>query len=177
MKKYLLYLVNLAALAAAGWAIWYFRVPPPAPIGQHEPAKVAPQIKAIPKTDIRPPKVMVYAQKAKGKLKLPEPMQADPNVHVLEATRVKADDHPHTVTTVINSETGEIQTLDRRDPLPLFAFKKSGALGLEHDFILRTSTLYARQDFLSIKSINVGGRLSLDSDRQLAAKVSVEWRW
>lgn len=165
-------------ILAAGWVLWYYNSAPPAPVGIHVPAKTAPQVAPLPKVSTPAPKgIKTYVQAAKKTLKLPEAIVADDSIHVIESTRVVADDHPQTITTVINAETGETQTFVRREPLPWLAFKKTGALGLSRDFLTSVNTLYLRQDFLQMKSVYVSGILSLDSTRQTGAKVAVEWRF
>ena len=170
-------IVVLLLILAAGYVIWYFSTTV-APVGVHVPAKVAPQVAPLPKVSTPAPKgVKTYVQAAKKAMKLPETVIADDDIHVIEATRVAADDHPHTITTLVNVKTGETTTLDRREPSPWLAFKKSGALGLSRDLLQNVNTLYVRQDFVQMKSLYLSGSLSLDSARQTGAKIAVEWRW
>lgn len=165
-------------ILAAGWILWYYRTTPVAPVGMHVPAKVAPQVAPLPKVSTPAPKgVKTYVQAAKKTLKLPEAIVADDSIHVVESTLVQADDHPQTVTTVINAETGETETLVRREPLPWLAFKKSGALGLSYDALAGLRTLYVRQDVLQIKGLYLSGVAALRSDRDKMVGLSIEYRW
>lgn len=164
---------------AAGYILWHLNTTT-APVGDHEPAKVAPQVKDVPKVDITPAKIKVYAPKAKKRLKLPDAVQENQNIHVVESTRVQADDHPQTVTTMINAETGETETLVRREPLPWLAFKKTGEARMDYGRrrgVDRVVRLSIRQDLLQVKSLYAGVSASLDSDGQYFAGVGVGYRW
>lgn len=168
--------IPLLLVLVAGYILWLFK-PAPAPIGEHAPAKVAPQVIDVPKVSITPAKIKVYAPKAKANLKLPESMRMDTNIHVVESTWVPADDHPQTITTVINAETGETETLVRREPLPWLAFKKTGAIGLSYDAITSLRTLSIRQDILQIKQLYLSGDIALRSDKEKMAGIRIEYRW
>ncbi|OFZ67395.1 MAG: hypothetical protein A2V79_09290 [Betaproteobacteria bacterium RBG_16_56_24] len=166
----------LLLVLLAGYILWYTK-PGPARVGEHVPAKVAPQVKIIPKVEIQPKNVKVYTPKAKTKLDLPEAVKNDQNIHVIEATRVEPNDHPGTVTTVLDERTGETQTFYRREPLPWFALKKTGAIGLSYDAITGLRTLSIRQDILQIKQLYFSGEVALRSDRDKIAGIRIEYRW
>ena len=169
--------IPLLLVLAAGYVIWHFKSTS-APVGVHVLAKVAPQVAPLPKVSTPAPKgIKTYVQAAKKTLKLPEPVIADDNIHVIESTRVAVDDHPHTITTLIDTRTGETTTLDRREPLPWLAFKKSGAIGLSYDVITGLRTFYGRQDVLQIKEVYLSGMAALRSDRDKMVGVSIEYRW
>ncbi|MFZ2541683.1 MAG: hypothetical protein WAW75_07915 [Gallionella sp.] len=162
---------------AAGYLLWFFKSTP-APVGIHAPAKIAPQVAPLPKVSTPAPKgVKTYVQAAKKTLKLPAAVIADDSIHVVESTRVEPDDHAHTLTTLYNTSNGETTTLDRREPLPWIAFKKTGAIGLSYNVITSTRTLYGRQDVLQIKQFYLSGMAALRSDRDKMVGLSVEYRW
>jgi hypothetical protein len=164
----------IAILAIIGW-FWF--KPSPPPVGEHVPARIAPQVKGIPKVDLKVPKVKVYASIAKAKLKLPAADVANPDIHVIESSRIEPDIHPQTITTLIDAGTGETTTLIRREPDPWFALKKTGALGLNYDAIRGLKTLYVRQDLLQSKAIFFSGSASIRSDLDKAAGFQIEYRW
>lgn len=173
------YLIVAAILALCGWVAWVFMGPKPPEVGTIEPATPAPVVKNISKETIRAPIITVYAPKAKAKLQLPKAQQADRAVHVIEASRVEPDDHPTTVITTINTDTGITETVVRREPLPWLALKKSGELRLDYGLkgTVKIARLSLRQDIVQVKSMYVGARASLDSDGTIFAGIGVGYRW
>jgi hypothetical protein len=137
-----------------------------APVGAAMPAAVAPEVMHEAKTDtpIQSGTVKTYPKAVKQKLNLPAQVQADDTKQVIEASKLPADDHPQTVTTVIDTKTGETETFRQRDPLPLFAVDTTGEAGV---FIgLRNGSMAlradVRQSVFMIKAVHVGGIASLD---------------
>jgi len=171
--------VPLLIVLAAGYVLWYFQpTPAPAPTGEHVPAKVAPPVAPLPKVSTPAPKgIKTYVQPAKKTLKLPAAAIEDDDIHVIESTRVELDTHPHTVTTLFDTRTGETTTLDRREPLPWLALKKTGAIGLSYDVITGARTLYGRQDIVQIKGLYLSGVAALRSDQDKMAGIAIEYRW
>lgn len=176
MKRYLMPLAVISLLAFA-WG--YFR-DPPAPVDTTVLAKPAPELKHAPRQDIAPPKVAVYTPPAKKKLGLPTSVQDDPNKYVLDSAKLPSDTHPHTVTTVIDAKTGDVQTYDRRDPLPLLAAEQTGELRLDYGIkngFIKVARLSLREDLLQVKAFHAGINASLDADGQYFIGVGVGWRW
>lgn len=124
--------------------------------------EVAHEIKTA--TPIQTGTVKTYPKAVKRKLNLPAQVQADDNKQVLEASKLPADDHPQTVTTVIDVKTGETETFRRRDPLPLIAIDTTGEAGLFIGLKNGATTLRgeARQSLFTIKAVHVGGIVSFD---------------
>lgn len=174
---------NLAivfAVAALMATVWNFFKEVPPPIDKWTPAQQASQVRDVPKVDITPAKVKVYAPKAKDKLDLPPAITNDPDVHVLDTTRVSSDDHPSTITTVIDAKTGEVQTLVRREPLPWLAAEQRGELRFDVGIKNGLNTigrLTVREDLLQVKALHAGLHASLDSDGRWFAGGGVGYRW
>lgn len=153
---------------------------PPAPVDEWRPAKPDPVLRGIPTQDITPPKVKVYAPAAKKKLKLPDPIQEDPHTYVLTSARLTKDTHPQTVTTLINDQTGEVQTITRREPLPWLALEKTGELRLDYGLkrgLDRVARLSYREDFIQVKAFHAGITAAIDSDGEYFIGVGVGWKW
>jgi hypothetical protein len=136
------------------------------PVGAAMPAAIAPEVAHETKTDtpIQSGTVKTYPKAAKRKLNLPEQVQADDTKQVLDASQLPADDHPQTVTTVIDVKTGETETFRQRDPLPLFAIDTTGEAGVffglrNGSMALRTEV---RQSVFMIKAAHIGGIISFD---------------
>ena len=172
-----LWLLSLAGAVAVAW--WYF-TPKPSPVGETTLAKPAAELKRIKKRDITPPKVAVYEPPAKAKLDLPIGIQDDPDKYVLGSVKLPNDTHPHTVTTVIDEKTGEIQTFDRRDPLPWLSVEQRGELRLDYGFKAgqpMTARLSLREDLLQVKALHAGINASLDADGQYFVGAGIGWKW
>jgi len=149
-----------------------------APVGVYVPAKVSKQISNVPKVDLMFKKpIKVYAPAAKKKLKLPDPIQQDDNQQVIASSQVKNDDHPHTITTIINKETGESETIVRTDPLPWIDFDKRGSVGMYYGFKDSQAAvrLQIQQDIVDIKSIRVGAIASVDQYTSSPTQRPADW--
>lgn len=179
LKPYQPHAIVVAMLAVTAF-IWHHYTPKPAPVEQWTPAKPAPQLQATPKTTIAPPKVAVFVPAAKGKLDLPPEVQADPKQHVINATVVASDDHPQTITTVIDDQTGEVQTFVRREPLPWLAAEQRGELRFDVGIkqgLARVGRLSVREDLLQVKALHAGLNASIDTDLQFFVGGGVGYRW
>ncbi len=160
-----------------------------APVGAHVIATPAKQIAAIPKHQavVKSGSVRVYESRAKITLKLPEAIKQDEAKQVLESTRVDADDHDQTITTILDTETGDTQTLVRREPLPWIAWRDDGSAGLYAGIKNGTPTarLEIKQSLFSVKAIRFGAVATVDQPLGYAATTSpdyfvgvgAEYRW
>jgi hypothetical protein len=159
---------------------WYFTAKSvPAATEKWTPAQPASQVAAIPQQEIKPPKVKVYTPVAKQTLDLSDEIRNDPNKYVLQATKLPSDTHPATVTTIIDQNTGEVQTFIRREPLPWFAIEQTGEaridVGLKGGQTI--GRLSAHEDLLQVKALHAGINASLDSDGEIFVGVGVGYRW
>lgn len=108
--------------------------------------------------------VKTYRRKTMVPLHLPQGVIANPDDHVLDASRIAADDHPQTVIPILDVRTGITRTFVVRDALPLFAWDTSGELGIYAGFWngQRAMRLQARQSLFDIKAAHFGGMASFD---------------
>lgn len=74
--------------------------------------------------------VVVYREKVKDKLGLPESIKKDATKHVVNSTQVEASDRPTTVTAVYDDQTGVVDLFKRQDRLPWLAFYRRYEIGL-----------------------------------------------
>lgn len=128
-------------------------------------AQVAPQLKLAPTIEVVTKKpIKGYAAPIKSKLRLPDEVIADQNQTVIAASRVRATDRPQTVTTVLDSETGETKTYVKQEPLPWLAFNTRGDLGIYGGIKngQPTARLQVRQELLQVKAVHIGGIASFD---------------
>lgn len=158
----------IAMILLATWLLWSFlhrpvTAPPAAPAVQ---ATVAPQVKAEPKisTPIAAKTVKTFADASKVRLRLPADVLANDNIHVIQSSRVRADDHPQTVTTVLNTETGESQSYVKEEPLPWLAVDTHGEAGIYYGLKHGERAVRAeiRQGLVQIKAVHVQAIASID---------------
>lgn len=149
--------VVLIVVALGVWAYLHFK-PEPAPVGVHLEAKTAPEIRREEKIElVSEAPLKVYKSSAKKKLKLPEPIQADAKRHVVASSKIETDDHPHTVTTVLDTQTGEFTSYDRKDPLPWLAVRTTSHIGAYYGLKNGVPTLriQGQQELLRVKAVRL----------------------
>lgn len=152
-------------------------------------APVAPEVRSVPKVDIKPPSVSVYAAPAKAKLAkagaIPADVAARPSASVIAASRVAASERPTTVTTVIDAETGKSETYVAPAPLPWIAVENRGSVSIDYGYkrprigyvsapVVRLSV---RQDVLQFKGLHVGVTASAYSDGDYFVGAGISYRW
>lgn len=173
----------LLAIFITAWMMHLRRPAPPATVL----ATPSAEVQNVPKVGVQiqaPLKVYQGGAKLKQKIALPAEVVSDDRQHVIASSTVEGDG-PHTVTTVVNSQTGESQTFVRTDPLPWLAWDDHGAIGLQAGFRngQQTVRLNARQGIISIKAVHLG--LVADLSQSLTGPsrtdafvgVGAEYRW
>lgn len=110
------------------------------------------------KVKLEAPALTVYADSVKPKLKLPARVVASPTQHVIAASTIAPDDHPVTVSTVIDSQTGQSETYTVEQPLPLLARESRAEVGAYVGVknLQPTARIEARYDFLQVKALHAG---------------------
>lgn len=161
-------LLVLAVLIAIGTGLFFYFKPEPAPVNVHMPAKPAPQVSretTVPVVVKAP--IKVYRPEVKRKLKLPDAVQANPEQHVVASSRTVADERPHTVTTVLDTSTGEFTTLDRAEPLPWIGVSTKTEIGAFYGVKNGEPAfrVQAQQEFLRVKALHLGAIASADFAR------------
>jgi len=144
------------------------------------PATPAPVLDSIPTEQVPAPQtVKVYTKLAKKKLNLPVAIVADARQQVVTSTWVEPHRNPHTVTTVMNLDTGEFATFERKEPLPWMAKANETALAI--GAVMKDSgatwRLKARRDLFQAKALYGYAEAQLDGDREASAGVFLEWRF
>lgn len=174
-----LYLALAVAAIAILASLWWYFTSSPAPVDTWIEAKEAKQVKSVPKIEIALPKVKVYAPAAKQKLDLPTRIKADKAEHVITATRIEKDLRPQTITTLVNEQTGEVQTIVRREPLPWLAAEQTGELRFDVGYkdMRRIVRLSLREDLLQVKAFHAGLNFTLDSDGKYFYGAGIGWKW
>ena len=137
----------------------------PMPTGTHIVAKPAPEVAKVETeaVEIAPP-IRVYKPVAKKNLKLPDNIQQDEKKHVIASTKTANDERQHTVTTIIDSSTGESVTYDRVDPQPWLAVNTKSEIGLYYGLKNGSQAirLEGKQELFQFKALHVGAIGSVD---------------
>ena len=164
----------------AGAAVYFAFKPDQAPPGVHNTATPAPEVAKVPteRVEIVPP-IQVYKPAAKKKLKLPEPVQQDAAQHVIASSKTANDERQHTITTVIDANTGNATTYDRVDPLPWIAVNTKSEVGLYYGYrggeqVVR---LQGKQELLQVKALHLGAIATADSDGETFVGAGLWARW
>jgi hypothetical protein len=164
----------------AGVLLVYNFWPRPAPEqGVSVPAVVAPEAKKSQTVAVPVKAVQVFPKKLKTALNLPASVVASKTEQVVSAAKIRPDDHPHTVTTTIDTSTGIARSYDRVDALPWMAPDTHGAVALLAGFKdgKQIERLTLTQSLLDIKALRLQADATLDSDRQWFAGAGIAWRW
>jgi hypothetical protein len=104
---------------------------------------------------------------------------------VIGASEVKPDLRPQTVSTVINTETGEVQQFVKTEPYPWFAIETRGMVGIAHGFKFKSALPAAERDtrlqigydVARVKALTVGITGTVDTDRDAFVGVGVKYQW
>lgn len=175
----------IGCLIAAILALkWVEAIKSDSPLSSYQPviAKPSKVVKNVPQIDVvvkKPVKVYKNGAALKNGLKLPQEVVKDDNIQILSSNTTANDDHPHTLTTTINTETGESETYDKKEPLPWIALDARGSLGIYYG-IKSTGTvarLEAKQDVFDVKNIRCGGVASVDTDASYFAGIGCAITW
>lgn len=167
---------------ALAWGLWHEVQSRPTAGGPSIEATPAPEVKHAPTKRVATAPVRAYSG-AKAKLKLPPEVVANPDQEVVAASRVKPDPRSQTVTTVIDTKTGEATSYVKVDPYPTFAIEARGTAQLAFGYkfrdalpkaVVRATVSY---DVVRVKAMTVGVTGSVDSDGEGFAGVSVTYRW
>lgn len=159
--------------------IWVKSVPNAQPVNTWHAATPAKEVQTVEKQVIVPKYIVVYKDSAKQAMELPADVKADPDIHVLEATQLVANDHPQQVVCTQNAANGESDILIRAQPLPWLASENKGEVRLSYGFTnagLR-ARLSANEDLLAIKALHFGVNGSIDGSGNTFAGVGVGYKW
>lgn len=188
LKRFLLEVIVLLCIAAVVWLV-FGRQSAPQSEGATVEATPAPVLINTPLIDLAlssPVKVYSGGANTKQHLKLPATVVKDDSKQVISGTRIDAkDDHPKTITTVIDADTGESTTYVTTEPLPWLDMDTRGGVGLYAGLKNgnQVARLQLRQDLLQIKNVHVGAIASIDQPISGAGRqdyfigVGAEYRW
>ena len=132
-----------------------------------------------------PPTILVYPDEVKAKLKLPQSILSDPQEQVIESSTVSASDRPQTVTTVLDTKTGETQSFTKVESYPWVAREDRTSVSIDYGFKYQGGQLVTKPmarlgityEFLQIKGAHIGLKATADTDHELFAGVGLRYSW
>ena len=178
----------LSALATCFAIAWLAHDRQPAPVTNRTVvATPAKEVKNIPSVEVQmkaPVKIYSGGATIKAKVDMPAEVVKDDSQQIITSTKIDGE-QPVTVTTVINTETGDSKTFVRTDPQSWLAWDDHGGVGMYAGFKngLPAIRLQAHQDLFRIKSVHVSVIASLD--QQISGTINLdsfvgigtEYRW
>ena len=125
--------------------------------------------------------LVVYQDKAKKSLNLPDEVTKSPDKKVTASTKVPASDFPNTVTSVYDTVTGATDMFVRRDKLPWldtrdrFGIGMSGGLGSEHDSFVGKLDGYWQPAKIKMATFRVTGEVTTDGHWSVWGRTGADW--
>ena len=173
------YTLLAVLLALAAYAVALYLQPDDAPAGVSVAAQPAPELKRAKTAPLKLDTIQAHAPHVKRDLQLPAAVQADAKQHVIASSRTANDERRHTVTTLVDAETGAVTSYDRVEPQPWLAVNTRSEVGVFYgiksgDPVLR---LHAKQDLLQVKALRIGIVGTLDSDADYFVGIGAAARW
>lgn len=161
MKHLVAWIIAVLALLSITGMLYLNRVPEPSTTVD---GRMAPEVI---KEDTKPliiGPIQVYEPAVKTKLKLTRDVIKDTNKHVVAATKVRADEHPRTITTVVDQTTGQFTSYERVDPLPWLAVNSRTHIGAYYGLknlepVLR---IQVQQEIVQVKALHIEAIASVD---------------
>ena len=174
----------LVAAAVGGYGLWWISRPA-VDTTVAVIAKPAPAIKKVKKKVIPVKQVTVYAPEAKAKLKLPASVIASTDQHVTGAATVRPTERPVTITSVLDTKTGETATFTKVEPYPWLAVESRGEVRFDVGYKMTRAApvplpvgrLSLTHNFIQVKALHAGVNVALDTDGQAFAGVGLSYRW
>lgn len=152
----LIFLSGGIILAAAG--LYYLSPWDTSPVGKSVPAQVSREAAGAATHPILVPQIEILPETIKPKLSLPPAIVSDRKKQVISTARVGVDDRAHTVTTVIDTVTGQAQAFDRAEPLPWIevSHRREFVAGIGKSWQGETAlNLAASQEWLRVKAVRI----------------------
>lgn len=126
------------------------------PVQVNVPAPPAKEVADVGKTPIPVKQVVAYKEEAKKQLHLPKEIQDAREEAVLSATTIEPSDHPETVTTVLDTATGDSRLFVQKEPLAWLASDKHGEIST--DLVEKIGgpvvRIQVRQDLFQVKAVH-----------------------
>jgi hypothetical protein len=165
----------LMGLLVAGGICTWVKFRPSLPSVLATPSK---ELAKIDKETLKCQPIVIYKDKAKKALGLPETVKADPDKHVVASTQVRSSDRPTTVSAVYDSKLGNVDMYLRNDPYPWFGSDKKWLIGGFYGYSDDSDDsggavgeLLGMYDLFQVKAVHIGpmGHIDTNGRRFLGA--------
>ena len=178
-------IAGLILLVAAGSYGYWAVTRPPVDTSVAVEAPIAAPIKKVKKRTVAVKSVQVFSPEAKLKLSLPPAVIADETKQVTGAATVPPSERRVTVTSVLDTGTGETTIFTKPEPLPWFAVESRGEARIDMGYKwvknipaqVLVGRLSVRHDFVQVKGFHAGVNVAIDSDGALFAGAGIGYRW
>ena len=148
-------------------------------------APVAPVIKKVKKRTTPVKQVQTFAPEAKANLKLPPAVIASETQFVTGATTVSPSERRVTVSSVLDTGTGETTLFTKPEPLPWFAVEARGEARVDVGYKMQKGSptpapvarLSVTHNFVQVKGFHAGVNAAIDSDSSAFIGVGIGYRW
>ena len=148
-------------------------------------APVAPVIKKVKKRTTPVKSVKTFAPEAKANLKLPPAVIASETTFVTGATPVAPSERRVTVSSVLDTGTGETTLFTKPEPLPWFAVEARGEARVDVGYKMQkgaptpapVARLSVTHNFVQVKGFHAGVNAAIDTDGEVFAGVGIGYRW
>lgn len=174
-------LILLGTLIAASALYGWYHETPQLPQKQFAPVAALPQVKNVPKEEIKPAKVVVYQKAALAKkVALPPEVLNDGAKHVTATADLPPSKGGTEVISVIDEKTGESTIFAKAKPLPLFGFANEKKLGLAYGAsTLRgpEARLYGEYTFARVGNVYMSVRGEVNNRAEATGLVTAEYRF
>jgi hypothetical protein len=122
--------------------------------------------------------LIVYQDKIKKTLGLPDTVVKDPVQKIVGSTQVKASDYPHIVSALANIESGKVDMYVRRDPTPWLAFDRRWKFGAFYGINDEENGVFlglAQYEFAQIKRLHVTVHGQADTSGRYFVGGGITW--
>lgn len=182
------WLLVAAFLLLAGWLVWlWYGKPDALPTKSYQTAPPAPAVADVPKVPHAAPPVIQVIPKAVAskKLDLPAEVASNDNKQVISTADIAPAPDGAVAVTVMDTTTGESTTLVKANPKPLFAFLRTGAVGMRYGIASsgdQQAALFARQDVVRVANIHLSvtaeaRTVPTKGSSEAFVAVEVSYRW
>ena len=165
-NNWLIWVLAGVLVGVVGWVIWKDYFKPVERAGETVAATPAKEVANLPTVaaPIAGGAVQAYPKAVKRKLKLPKTVVEDESKVVVSSSKVAASERSHTVTTLVDTNTGKAEAYVRADPLPWLAYTTRGSAGTYYGFKRgeQTVRLQVQQDIVQMKALTFGVTASVD---------------
>jgi len=183
-KTYALIVLVCIAIGAMLWG-WY--KPAPLAVQPQKEYVVAPEqkiVEKIKKVLVPGPERIVTIEKkvVSEKLDLPDSIKNDDSKQVIANAEIQPYKGKTSVVTILDTKTGEGQTITKQLAPPLFAFENTKEIGIRYGLSTkadrpREGVLYGRWTFFRVGNFKLAGYGEINTSSEAKALIDTRYEW